>query len=109
MPTPASSTKASLTSRVNDRARHRWPQLSAVQVRFRGGFAYLDGQLPDGETLPLCRLRYAGSASTWGSRSTAPAATTTRTATSPTASALAAPKTHSTASAGYTSTTHRMD
>jgi hypothetical protein len=24
------------------------------------------GQLPDGTTLPLCRLRYAGSATTWG-------------------------------------------
>jgi hypothetical protein len=66
MPTPPPSTKASLTSRVNDRARHCWPPMSAVQVRFRGRFAYLDGELPDGETLPLCRLRYAGSASTWG-------------------------------------------
>ena len=35
-------------------------------MRFRGRFAYVDGQLPDGEVLPLCRLRYAGSASRWG-------------------------------------------
>ena len=26
---------------------------------------YFDGQLPDGTTLPLCRLRYAGSAHSW--------------------------------------------
>jgi hypothetical protein len=35
-------------------------------VRFRGRFAYVDGQLSSGEVLPLCRLRYAGSASLWG-------------------------------------------
>jgi hypothetical protein len=27
---------------------------------------YVDGRLPDGTTLPLCRLRYGGSASIWG-------------------------------------------
>jgi hypothetical protein len=32
----------------------------------RGAFAYIDGELPDGEVLPLMRLRYAGSASTRG-------------------------------------------
>src|SRR5512134_1324884 len=37
-----------------------------VTVRFRGHFAYVDGQLPDGEVLPLCRLRYGGYASSWG-------------------------------------------
>ena len=33
---------------------------------YRGVFAYIDGQLPGGVTLPLCRLRYNGSASIWG-------------------------------------------
>ena len=47
-------------------ARERWPQLVDVLVRYRGAFAYIDGQLPDGTTLPLCRLRYGGSAHTWG-------------------------------------------
>jgi hypothetical protein len=32
--------------------------------------AYIDGQLTNGLTLPLCRLRYNGSASIWGSQST---------------------------------------
>jgi len=52
--------------RLRERARTRWPQLTSVDVRFRGQFAYVTGRLPDDETLPLCRLRYGGSASNWG-------------------------------------------
>jgi hypothetical protein len=66
MPTPPASTKSSLTSRLRDHARTRWPQLDAVRVRFRAGFAYVDGDLGDGEMVKLCRLRYGGSASSWG-------------------------------------------
>lgn len=66
MASPPQSTKSSLAQRLDAHARAHWPQLAAVQVRFRGQFAYLDGQLPEGEVLPLCRLRYGGSASTWG-------------------------------------------
>ena len=66
MATPPASTKASLGQRLSARARDRWPALHGVQVRFRGHFAYITGELTDGEVLPLCRLRYAGSASTWG-------------------------------------------
>jgi hypothetical protein len=40
--------------------------LAQVQVRYRAGFAYVDGVLTDGDQLRLCRLRYAGSASQWG-------------------------------------------
>ena len=53
-------------SRLTDRARERWPALAHVTVRFRGGFAYVTGHLPGDEELPLCRLRYGGSASMWG-------------------------------------------
>jgi hypothetical protein len=56
------STKISLQQRLTARARERWPALADVQVRFRGRFAYVDGDLSSGEVLPLCRLRYAGSA-----------------------------------------------
>jgi hypothetical protein len=66
MATPPASTKTSLGQRLSAHARDRWPALRSVEVRFRGQFAYITGQLPDGEVLPLCRLRYAGSASTWG-------------------------------------------
>ena len=42
------------------------PSWRRVQVRYRAGFAYVDGVLADGDQLRLCRLRYAGSASQWG-------------------------------------------
>jgi len=60
------STRSSLQQRLRARARQRWPDLSDVTVRYRAGFAYVDAVLPDGDVLPLCRLRYAGSASIWG-------------------------------------------
>jgi len=66
MPAPPASTKTSLAQRLRAHARTRWPQLATVEVRFRSQFAYVSGHLPDGQTLPLCRLRYGGSASTWG-------------------------------------------
>jgi hypothetical protein len=66
MPTVPASTKSSLQQKLAARAKDRWPQLAGVQVRHRAGFAYLDALWPDGSTQPLCRLRYAGSASQWG-------------------------------------------
>jgi hypothetical protein len=65
MPKIPQSTKDSLQSRLADHARQRWPQIR-VHVRFRGGLAYVDAQLPDGDVLPLCRLRYGGYANEWG-------------------------------------------
>jgi len=66
MAKPPESTKTSLRQRLAARARERWPQLAGITLRWHGAFAYISGQLPDGTALPLCRLRYAGSASTWG-------------------------------------------
>ena len=66
MATPPPSTKTSLGQKLSAHARAHWPALAGVQVRFRGPFAYVDGHLPDGQVLPLCRLRYGGSASRWG-------------------------------------------
>jgi hypothetical protein len=66
MPTIPESTKVSLQQRLSEHARTHWPQLHGVQVRYRGTFAYVSGQLDDGEVLPLCRLRYGGSAARWG-------------------------------------------
>jgi hypothetical protein len=60
------STKDSLHWRLAARARERWADLTDVRMRYRAGFAYVDGVLADGEVLPLCRLRYVGSATTWG-------------------------------------------
>jgi hypothetical protein len=66
MPTPPESTKISLGQRLRERARQRWPALATVNVRHRGGFAYVTGELADGTALPLCRLRYGGYANRWG-------------------------------------------
>ena len=66
MPKIPDSTKASLHQRLTERSRQRWPQLREIRLRFRAGFAYVDGVLTDGEVLRLCRLRYGGSARDWG-------------------------------------------
>jgi hypothetical protein len=66
MAAPPASTKTSLQQRLTARAHERWPQLDGVDVRFRGVFAYVSARLPDGDRLPLMRLRYGGSAARWG-------------------------------------------
>jgi hypothetical protein len=66
MKAPPQSIKYSLTSRLNDHARARWPELDGLDVRFRTTFAYIDGRYPDGTTLKLCRLRWGGALHTWG-------------------------------------------
>ena len=66
MATPPDSTKTSLQQRLSAHAADHWPTLATLDVRFKGAFAYIDGQLPDGDTLPLMRLRYSGSANRWG-------------------------------------------
>lgn len=66
MAAPPLSTKTSLQQRLSGRARERWPELSGVDVKFRGAFAYVTGTTASGETLPLMRLRYGGSAARWG-------------------------------------------
>jgi hypothetical protein len=66
MAKPPESTKTSLRQRLTARAAERWPQLAGVAVRYHGEFAYVAGLLPGGTALPLMRLHYAGSATTWG-------------------------------------------
>jgi hypothetical protein len=66
MPAIPASTKSSVTLRLLAHARQNWPQLSSVQVTCRGSFAYITGVLNDSEKIPLCRLRYGGSAHSFG-------------------------------------------
>jgi hypothetical protein len=66
MPAIPESTKTSLAQRLRAHTRQNWPQLAAVHVRYRGQFAYVDGELTNGERQPLMRLRYGGSAHRWG-------------------------------------------
>src|SRR6516225_11347439 len=60
------STRSSVALRLLDHAEQHWPQLHRIQVTSRAGFAYVTGILPDGEQIPLCRLRYGGSAHSFG-------------------------------------------
>jgi len=60
------SARRTLTERLSARRLERWPQLAEVRVRFRAQFAYVDGELPDGDVVPLCRLTYRGSVDAWG-------------------------------------------
>jgi len=66
MPAIPESTRISLSQRLNIHARQRWPQTHRIDTRYRGSFAYVTAQLPHGDKLPLMRLRYGGSAHTWG-------------------------------------------
>jgi hypothetical protein len=63
---PPESTKVNLQQRVTAHVEARWPALTAIRIRHRGLFAHLDGHLPNGTVMPLCRLRYNGSAHLWG-------------------------------------------
>lgn len=47
-------------------AREHWPDLAGIRLRFRSNFAYVDGEIAEGPTIPLCRLRYVGLAGEWG-------------------------------------------
>ena len=64
--TPPDSTKRSLRSRLITRTHERLPDLADLTIRHRRQFVYVTGGLRDGTTLPLFRLRYGGSANSWG-------------------------------------------
>ncbi|MFJ3224162.1 AAA family ATPase [Streptomyces sp. NPDC086783] len=62
---PPESMQHHLRRRLNRHARACWPRVDAITVRFRAGFAYVAAELPGGESLPLCRLRFTGVLHTW--------------------------------------------
>ena len=66
MPAIPESTRSSIIVRLLDHAEKNWPQLAKVRARYHGGFAYITGVLRDGEQIPLFRLRYGGSAHSFG-------------------------------------------
>ena len=66
MPAIPPSTRDSVTWRLILHAEKNWPQLDKVQVICLGSFAYAAGVLPGGEKIPLFRLRYGGSAHSFG-------------------------------------------
>jgi hypothetical protein len=66
MPAIPESTRSSIIVRLLDHAEHNWPQLATVRARYHGSFAYITGVLRNGEQIPLFRLRYGGSAHSFG-------------------------------------------
>ena len=66
MPAIPQSTRSSILPRLLDHTDKNWPQLKKVQARYHGPFAYITGVLPGGEQIPLFRLRYGGSAHSFG-------------------------------------------
>jgi len=66
MPAIPESTRNSITLRLLDHAEAHWPQLTRVKVTYRGAFGYITGVLRDGQNILLCRLRYGGSAHSFG-------------------------------------------
>ncbi len=66
VPAIPESTRDSITWRLILHAEKDWPQLDKVQVTCRGAFAYAAGILPGGQVIPLFRLRYGGSAHSFG-------------------------------------------
>ena len=66
MPAIPDSTRGSITWRLMLHAEKNWPQLAKVRARYRGPFAWITGELPDGSQIPLFRLRYGGSAHSFG-------------------------------------------
>jgi hypothetical protein len=58
------STKNSVRQRLAARARERWPQITELRMRHHGVFTYVEATTAD-TTMPLCRLRYIGSAHDW--------------------------------------------
>ena len=66
MPAIPDSTKSSIRLSLLDHAERHWPQLARVDVTYRGAFAYVAGVRPGGDQIPLCRLRYGGSAHSFG-------------------------------------------
>jgi hypothetical protein len=66
MPAIPESTRSSITLRLLLHAKEHWPQLHELQVTSRGSFAYATAALPGSEPQPLFRLRYGGSAHSFG-------------------------------------------
>ena len=58
--------RRALARRLELRRHERWPALVDLAVRYRGSFAYITGATEEGDSLPLCRLRYVGSPDNWG-------------------------------------------
>ncbi|HEX9541646.1 MAG TPA: hypothetical protein VGA04_26080 [Streptosporangiaceae bacterium] len=61
------STKTSIRLRLRQHARDHWPQITDLDVTYHGAFIYVSAAIDDSdEPIPLFRLRYGGSAHSFG-------------------------------------------
>jgi hypothetical protein len=58
--------KTVLQQRVAAHHAQHWPQLSSLDIRWRGAYAYLDAVTDDGAIWQLCRLQWNGHHDHWG-------------------------------------------
>jgi hypothetical protein len=65
MTRPPDLVKTALRQRLDTHQHARWPQLTGLQLRFRGDYAYINAD-EDGDVWPLCRLQYTGTIEAWG-------------------------------------------
>ncbi len=65
MPIPETARRA-LSRRLEACRQQRWPALVELGIRYRGSFAYIEGNTAEDDALPLCRLRWLGSPQRWG-------------------------------------------
>jgi hypothetical protein len=66
MPAIPASTRSSITLRLLMHAKEHCPQLGKLEVTCRGGFAYITAAPGGQDPQPLFRLRYGGSAHSFG-------------------------------------------
>lgn len=62
MPTTA---KTTLQRRIAAHHTQHWPQLTSLEVRWRGSYAYIDAVTGDGDVWQLCRLQWHGHSDHW--------------------------------------------
>ena len=60
------TTRRLLTRRLNAHRQQRWPNLTDLDIRYRGDYVYLTTTDFTGDPMPLCRLTYNKNAELWG-------------------------------------------
>jgi hypothetical protein len=90
MPIPQ-TTRWNLERRLQQHRQQHWPNLTHLSIRYRANFAHITAD-PDGDPLPLCRLRYLATPTTGDSLSTSPAETPTKNSLLPTGTFTGTPE-----------------
>ena len=60
------NTRRLLARRLDARRQQRWPNLTNLDLRYRGDFVYLTTTDFTGDPMPLCRLTHLNNTERWG-------------------------------------------